>query len=350
MLEEVRDLVDLVGCRRCGVCGMGASSRCSGCGDAWYCSRAHQKEDRKAHRKHCVSIEECVERAMERGRSAEWPVEAKVEDAQMRCWVCLESGESDSKLYRGLCGCRGDSGAAHVVCWVDQAFAAFERKKTLDVFDKCPTCRQPFMMGPVQLELHYALWLKIPTTTRLGFSLRDVDREASLRLLGRGLRDSALRRSNDAQGLCDFALDAHLYAEVLRRKRGSEDEAVKILRQVLLVSRRLIDDDDLRSMQAQKSLAEALLNQGDWRTAAIEYKDLTKRANRVLGPENFSSLVYAFDFGRVLIMENRLAEAIDLLRPFLKSANRILGPDHGLTTKAKFMLKAAEKKHLHLLA
>mmetsp|Transcript_13732 Transcript_13732/g.44799 ORF Transcript_13732/g.44799 Transcript_13732/m.44799 type:complete len:370 (+) Transcript_13732:50-1159(+) len=346
--SSLSSLVEAVGSsqRRCALCGVAASLRCRGCLDAMYCSKEHQKADRRRHRPACAPLEEAVDRAVERGRRMQWPVDAR---AKSPCWVCLSD---EGELYRGLCGCRGDAGVAHVDCWVAQAWA---RVDAFDAFDACPICKQPFLNGVVTMELKYSLWKKRrregghPTaTSRLGFVLRAVDRDAALRLLRKAVVDDAGSVVDDESGkirrIHAVTSDAQRYADVLGETRP--DDAVALLRTVLETARAAFEDDDVRVMQIRRSLARALLNTNggkkqNHRAATDEYRDLVQRCTRLHGPNDFSTLVSTFDLARSLIVQDHLHEAIALLTPFVKTATRILGPDHGITTTAASLLDNA---------
>jgi hypothetical protein len=39
----------------CAVCVAPANSKCAGCGLVWYCTREHQSEDWKSHKRMCLS-------------------------------------------------------------------------------------------------------------------------------------------------------------------------------------------------------------------------------------------------------------------------------------------------------
>jgi len=140
------------------------------------------------------------------------------------------------------------------------------------------------------------------------------------------------------------ALEAHLYAEVLRRDSRREDEAVALLKKILEAAQDVLEHDDVRLMQVHRSLAEALLDRGDRAAAAKEYAALVDRSTRALGREDFSTMVFTYDYGRILIMDKQLRRGIKVLTPFVASARRILGPDHGLTERAAYLIKRANQE------
>lgn len=66
--------------RSCAVCGITAGvSACSGCGGTFYCSKEHQVEHWKAHKKDCAAAKEAKAKADEKAAHAEVRAKAKAE-------------------------------------------------------------------------------------------------------------------------------------------------------------------------------------------------------------------------------------------------------------------------------
>ena len=145
--------------------GAGAKkcSRCSTryCGQA--CQQQHWKEG--GHDKLCKKIK--------RGGGAEvYHADKKYKDAAadavnvcknetkgQTCYICTVGAEKEG-LVRG-CGCRGDSGIAHLSCLVQQAKILQQDdvgvQGTYEWWRKCKLCDQNFE-GPVGRALAWACW------------------------------------------------------------------------------------------------------------------------------------------------------------------------------------------------
>ena len=206
-----------------------------------------------------------------------------------------------------MCACRGASGFAHVSCLARQAQVALERGGGLgfDRWHTCGLCEQAYH-GLVACALGWACW-----KTYLGRPETDWQRRLAMGQLGNGL--SAAKRHEEAL----LVREAELSIE--RRLCTSEND-------YLIVQSNLATTyDDLGRSEAALRLRREV------------YSGILK----LYGKEHRETLVAAFNYAISLQDLERFKEARSLLRKVISVARRVLGEEHGLTLKLRWNYAAA---------
>ena len=226
--------------------------------------------------------------------------------AGQRCYICYGEGDEDEGLVRG-CACRGENGVAHVSCLARAAQVAVE----LDAFTgwarwiTCGQCKQRYH-GVVSCALGWACW-----KTYLGRPETDWARLHAMTELGHGL-----------SGV------------------GHNEDALSVREAELSMRRRLGDPED-NILAVQGNLAVTYNQLGRREEALrIEQDVYTGRLN-LNGEEHEVTLWAASNYATSLKDLKRFEEARALLRRTIPVARRVLGENHELMLRMRWMYAVA---------
>jgi tetratricopeptide (TPR) repeat protein len=167
------------------------------------------------------------------------------------CIICLES---DPLPIQSGCGCRSDSGLAHVTCLVEKAVSQ-QPHRGYAVWTDCQTCKQEFT-GAMKTGLAEAWWLRMCDQA-----------------------EECLERLRAAVNLASS-----------RFQEGKYPEAVRIAREVLAVQRRVLGDEHPEALTTAHELALSLTRQGKYVDAERINREVLDARRRVLGNEHPGTL------------------------------------------------------------
>ncbi len=218
-------------------------------------------------------------------------------DSERICTICLDS--RPPPIQSG-CGCRSDSGLAHVYCLIEKA-ASQQAHRGPKVWRECQTCQQKFT-GAMRTGLGEAWWSRVC----------DEAEESAERLCAAG---------NLAE---------------CRQGDGEYADAERIGREVLDVSRRVLGEEHPDTLASANNLAQSLSHQGKYAEAERIEREVLGVRRRVLGEEHPSTMTTrtASNLASSLLHQGKYADAERIEREVLGVRRRILGEEHPDTLSA----------------
>ena len=354
----------LINCACCAAPLPHPAKQCSRC-KTLYCSPACQKQhwEEGGHDKLC--------RKIRKGGGAEQyhadtkfkeavtvAAEACKEDAKgQKCYIC---GDDKEGLVR-MCACRGTAGFAHVSCLAEQAKILMDEVEENNLYDKlderwarwntCSLCEQEYH-GVVACALGWACW-----KTYLGLSETDQVRLVAMDQLGNGLHEagnyealsvreailSMLRRigSPEDDMLAGQSNLASSYEAV-----GRVEECLRIRRDVYSGRLRLHGEEHLQTLLAANNYATSLVQLQHFEEAKTLLRRITPVARRVLGDNHDITLKMRFGYAASICFDtgstlDDLRGAVTTLEETARTARRVLGGAHPLTTVIERQLRAS---------
>ena len=280
-------------------------------------------------------------------------VEECAEDTDgQTCYICLEDG-SEEGLVR-MCACRGAAGFAHVSCLARQAKVlieeAEERDLDNDVFDErwrrwetCGLCKQDYH-GVVACALGWACW-----KTYLGRPEANWLRRSAMTALGNGLYDasqheealtvdearlSMLKRSGASE---KAVLDAQHNLASSYGELGQVEKALSMERDIYAGSVERLGEDHRDTLSAAGNYATSLIELGHFEEAKSLLRRTMPVARRVLGESVDLTLTIRWNYAQSLSKApdatlDDLREAVDTFEATERTARRLLGDAHPITT------------------
>ncbi|CAH0372026.1 unnamed protein product [Pelagomonas calceolata] len=289
--------------------------------------------------------------------------EACAEDTKgQTCYICTQALHWKTKegLVRG-CSCRGTAGFVHVSCLAEQAkilVAEAEENHLDDKLDErwarwntCSLCEQEYH-GVVACALGWACW-----KTYLGLSETDQVRLVAMDQLGNGLHEagnyealsvreailSMLRRigSPEDDMLAGQSNLASSYEAV-----GRVEECLRIRRDVYSGRLRLHGEEHLQTLLAANNYATSLVQLQHFEEAKTLLRRITPVARRVLGDNHDITLKMRFGYAASICFDtgstlDDLRGAVTTLEETARTARRVLGGAHPLTTVIERQLRAS---------
>jgi len=227
------------------------------------------------------------------------------------CYICTEALHWKTKegLVRG-CSCRGTSGFVHVSCLAEQAKILMDeveennlgRKAMVERWPRWYTCRlcEQQYHGVVACALGWACW-----KTYLGRPETDEVRRLAMNQLG--------------NGLCD----------------GDHDEDALSVREADLSTRLRLGDSEENLLAAQSNLALSYQLLGRFEEGLRMRRDVYFGCLKVFGAEHVKTLLEANNYANSISLLQRFEEAKSVLRKTMPVARRVLGEGNELTLKMR---------------
>ncbi|CAH0366949.1 unnamed protein product [Pelagomonas calceolata] len=245
-------------------------------------------------------------------------VEACAEDTKgQTCYICTQALHWKTKegLVRG-CACRGTAGFVHVSCLAEQAKILCDEaeENNLDIkaknerfrrWQECSLCEQTYH-GGVKCALGWACW-----KTYLGRPETDEILLFAMGVLGSAL--SAAKQYEDALSVREASL-------ATRRRIGAPEESMLV---------------------ALGSLANSYHQLGRLEETNRILGDVYSRHCRLSGEDGESSLASAYNYANSFSELGRFEEARSLSRKAIPVTRRVLGKNHELTLRMKWIYACA---------
>ncbi len=126
------------------------------------------------------------------------------------------------------------------------------------------------------------------------------------------------------------AIDAALRHTIadLYRTLGLYQEALPLIQRAVDTRRRVLGEDDPKTIASLNVLADTYLSTGKTDEAAALFQDTLERSKRVLGLDNEETLALMGNLGNVLRDQGKFTEAEPLLRGAMEGRRRVLGNEH----------------------
>ena len=262
-----------------------------------------------------------------------------------------------------MCACRGTAGFAHVSCLVEQAkilFAEAEENNLgpealqarWDRWDRCSLCEQHYHRA-VACALGWACWktyVERPET--------DQFRGMAMNVLGLGLSGAdhhedalsvqeaelSMRRRLGAPATIILAAQNNLatsYGCV-----GRLEDATRMQRDVYSGRLNLLGEEDERTLIAANNYAAALVSLEHYEEAKALLRRTTPVARRVLGEGDRLTLKMRCVYAGALCQDpsatlDDISEAVTTLKEIERTARRVMGRAHPLTTAIEHDLRDA---------
>ena len=234
--------------------------------------------------------------------------------AGQTCYICYGEGDEEESLVRG-CSCRGTAGFAHLSCLARQAQVAVERGggRRFDRWYSCGLCEQDYH-GVVRCALGWACW-----KTYLVRPEANLLRREAMKQLGNGLYFACL----------DW-----------RQWKWHGEEALSVEEANLRMLRRVgAPEGDILVAQGKLARTYRMLDRSEEALRVV--RDAYSKHCRLLGEDDRESVVLAEIYASSLGRQRHFGEATALLRKTIPVARRVLGEDHQLTIKMRWLYAAA---------
>ena len=280
-------------------------------------------------------------------------VEECAEDTKgQMCFICMD-GDAEEGLVRG-CACRGTAGFAHVSCLAEQAkiLVAEAEANNLSIktwnerwrrWDTCSLCEQRYH-GVVKCALGWACW-----KTYLGRPEADWTRRGAMRQLGNGLSEAEHHEDALAVGEAELSMCQRLggsKADILvvqanlattYQRLGRLEEALSMRRDVYSERLELSGEEHEGTILAANNYAGILVKLNRSEEAKALSRKTIPVARRVLGENDGRTLKMRWTYARALILVDRATlgdarEAVTILEDTERIARRVLGGAHPVTT------------------
>ena len=309
---------------QCAVCatelGLTLGKKCGRCSTR-YCGPACQEQHWKegGHDKLCKKIKrsggaEQYHADKKYTETVTVAVKKCAEDTKgQTCYICTQALHWKTKegLVRG-CSCRGTAGFVHVSCLAEQAkilYAEVEENNlghekmeaAMNRWSTCSLCEQEYQ-GVVRCALGWACW-----KTYVGRPETDVMLSSAMTELGNGLYHA--KHYEDALLVRETGLS------ILQRVGASEP--------YILITK--------------GNMACAYRELGRFDEANVLRQEVYSGTLKINGAEHYDTLREAFNYATSLERQDRLEEAMSLLRKTMPVARRVLGEDHDLTLSLRWI-------------
>ena len=224
------------------------------------------------------------------------------------CYICTEAvhRHTGEGLVRG-CACHTTEGFVHISCLAEQAkilvAEAWENNKDSQWhrWHTCSLCEQKYH-GVVRCALGWACW-----KTYVGRPETDVMLSSAMTELGNGLYHA--KHYEDALLVRETGLS------ILQRVGASEP--------YILITK--------------GNMACAYRELGRFDEANVLRQEVYSGTLKINGAEHYDTLREAFNYATSLERQDRLEEAMSLLRKTAPVARRVLGEDHDLTLSLRWI-------------
>jgi hypothetical protein len=280
------------------------------------------------------------------------------------CYICTQALHWKTKegLVRG-CACRGTAGFAHVSCLAEQAKILYAEAEENNLGDEarqtrwqrwntCGLCEQEYH-GVVECALGWACW-----KTYLGRPETDQPRQCAMNFLAGGLYEA---------GHYEDALRVHMAELALLRRLGVSKEALlvtqtnlamtygqlgrvvqglQIERDVYATRLKINGEEHEDTVRAANNYAVSLVNlQRDEEAKALLRKTIPV-ARRVLGENNERTVRMRKIYAKTLCRDpnatlDDMREAVNTLEEVERIARRVFGGAHPLTVEIESSLRAS---------
>eukprot|EP00635_Sarcinochrysidales_sp_CCMP3193_P014477 CAMPEP_0118903478 /NCGR_PEP_ID=MMETSP1166-20130328/8328_1 /TAXON_ID=1104430 /ORGANISM="Chrysoreinhardia sp, Strain CCMP3193" /LENGTH=340 /DNA_ID=CAMNT_0006842705 /DNA_START=108 /DNA_END=1130 /DNA_ORIENTATION=+ len=315
--------------------------RCTKCKTTFYCDKKCQKLDWKAHKRFCSDdpamrhfspVEHAIDRAI---------VSLKKQQVDpppdVHCFVCLEGG--DGLLSMG-CGCRGTSGFVHPDCL--EQMAASSSTDPLEAYARfvsCATCHQT-LGGVLQIVMMRKYWRSYRRSRNEGARRQAAYFLAVLLRTHDSLEAREYLLAEATRGKSEFGpFGLRIVTEqanvLARTGRGAEalDLLQKAHRKATLWGEALA----ISSVSQQLAFVLVFLGRHDEALAhAYEAVDIAQRA----GCKETDVQDLKGSCATILAKMGRLQEAWKMCRVEVEYCERIYGPDHVRTERARMRVAA----------
>ena len=360
---------------QCAVCatelGLTLGKKCGRCSTR-YCGAECQKQhwEEGGHDKLCKKIKKAggAEQYNANKKYAEAvavAVEKCADDTKgQTCYICTQALHWKTKegLVRG-CSCRGTAGFAHVSCLAEQAKILYaeaeENNLDDDVFYErfkrwyaCSLCEQDYH-GVVYHALAWACW-----KTNLGRPEVDRARSMAMNQLGGGLYSEehyedaltvreallALNRRIGAPEAVMLVVQSNL--AMTYGRLGRKEEALRMRRGVYTGTMKLLGKEAKETVTEANNYSSSLVDLKRFEVAKALLRKTMPVARRVLGPEHRLAFKMRWVYARALYEDDRatldnLREAVATLEETERTARRVLGGAHPATEGIEFHLREA---------
>jgi hypothetical protein len=267
------------------------------------------------------------------------------------CYICTQAVHWKTKegLVR-MCACRGTAGFAHVSCLAEQAkiLVAEAEENNLDVqprwkrWHMCSLCEQGYH-GVVIGALGWACW-----KTYVGRPEANRIRRCAMTVLGNSLglaghhedalsvqetEFSMLRRLGASEA---NVLDFQSNIAITYSKLGRDEEALQIDRDVYFGRLKLNGEQNYYTVNAANNYAVSLVHLKRFEEAKVLMLKMIPAARRVLGENHNLTLKTRWLYAKALYKGpaatlDDLREAVTTLEDTERIARRVLGSAHPLT-------------------
>lgn len=254
------------------------------------------------------------------------------EGADSACVICYE--HAPPPIQSG-CGCRGDSGLAHVACRVK---AAASRSEIINEnWWKCATCRQPFT-GRTQRGLSSELTARVQGgqdeqalefAAKLEFASLMADEHYEAAEQNARIRHEMLTKKLGEGHNKTLAAAASVAVALSAQRRYAEAEQIQ--RSLLAATRAALGRDDPATQNAMGNLTRTFTMQGAYAEADALFREAIEIAQRVNGADHVRTLTIMGNFAQNLAIQGKHAAAEPEFRAVQARLRRVLGPDHALT-------------------
>jgi hypothetical protein len=266
---------------------------------------------------------------------------ARVSGAGGSCTICFE--HNPQPIQSG-CGCRGDSGLAHVACRATAAEYVSESRPDEGgtPWRQCGTCGQRFL-GAMALGLVCEWWRHVQHRP-------EADHERAIAAMDLGVCLHMNDRLDEASSILhaimkvvtnvwgydgDITVDVSIALAALLGARGKVAECETIYRRCYAERTRLYGPDHEKKMSPGANFAMFLSHpdNGKYDEALPIFRTCLAFYKRTVGLESIHTLMCATSMSAVLVDTQRTDEAMAVLSEILPISKRVLGPDHMLTKR-----------------
>ncbi|CAH0372041.1 unnamed protein product [Pelagomonas calceolata] len=280
------------------------------------------------------------------------------------CYICTEALHWKTKegLVR-MCSCRGTAGFVHVSCLAEQAkiLVAEAEENNLDwkVRDarwkrwySCSLCEQRYQ-GVVQCALGWACW-----KTYVGRPEGNVARSLAMTSLGNGL--SAAEHHEDALTVreAELAMKRRLGASEasilvvqgnlgnLYDKLGRLEQALQMRQDAYSGHLKFYGEEHEDTVRTANNYAASLYNLQSFEEAKLLLRRTVPVARRVFGDDHRLTLSLGWMYAMALYLDEGATlddtiESVNTLEELERTARRVLGGAHPLTTAMEDNLRQA---------
>ena len=293
--------------------------------------------------------------------------EACAEDTKgQTCYICTQALHWKTKegLVRG-CACRGTAGFAHVSCLAEQAKILYAEAQENNLGDDvlnarskrwymCSMCEQRYH-GVVRCALGWACW-----RTYVGRPEGDWARRVAMTHLGNGLSNAECHEDALSVKEAELAMMRRIGAPeenvlVVQANLantydalGRREDALRMSRDVYSGWLKLHGEESEENLGAAHNYANSLLDLKRFEEARWLLRKTMPVARRVLGDNHEMTLKMRWIYARVLYLDEGASlddrrEAVATLESVAHSWKRIFGPAHPETPKAQAALKVARE-------
>lgn len=266
------------------------------------------------------------------------------DDDERRCWVCCEA---EGELLETGCACRGSAGLAHTSCLVSAA------KHNVNIWNSCPTCKQ-FFTGEMDLALSRARWELVRDRPAEDKERMFVANNLAVTLHeSLGANDEALRLMEEVlavrrRTLGDedpSTLDSLINLALQHLEMGAHEAALPLNEEAVAATRRTLGDEHEHTLVAVGSLAALHNSMGQYAQARPLHEEVLVGRLRALGPGHVDTMNALHGLGQCLCGLGEEEDGLARLREAVSTAQRVLGPTHPST---RHFVRSLESAHQEL--